>query len=85
MQPQPQHVVRATSFGPDALAVIFKAYDQAWSEIAPRIGTEPAAIDSARTSLAIIVLGLAHAGTMAPDGLKTMAVAMFCAKHRLPS
>lgn len=80
---QPQRIVRATSFAPDALAVIFAAFDGAWTEIAPAIGGDPAAVESARASLAGIVLGLASADTIAPDGLRTMAVAVFCAKHRI--
>jgi hypothetical protein len=74
-------MVRATSFGPDALSAIFRAFDEAWSEIARKM--EPAAAESARTALARIVLALAAADTIAPDGLKTVAVAVFCAQHRI--
>jgi hypothetical protein len=29
------------------------------------------------------LLGLANAESMTPDGLRTMAIAMFCARHRI--
>jgi hypothetical protein len=80
---QPRETARATSFGPDDLRKIFAAYDDAWNEIAPMIGTEPAAVESARSELATIVLGLGSANVLRPDRLSTTAVAVFCSKHRI--
>jgi hypothetical protein len=81
---QPRQIGRTTSFDPDALKMIFAAYDAAWSEIAPKISTEPAAVESARSELATIVLGLGSANVLKPDRLGTTAVAVFCSKHQLP-
>jgi hypothetical protein len=80
---QPRQIARPTSFGPEDLRVIFKAYDDAWSEIAPKINTDPAALERARMSLATIVLGLANAEQAGFSGLGALAVAVFCNKHRL--
>lgn len=81
---QHRHLVRATSFEPDALRAIFRAFDDAWGEIAPKIRTEPIAVERARTSLAGIVLGLAaNTEPTAPNGLRALAVTVFCAKHRI--
>jgi hypothetical protein len=80
---QPRRIGRVTSFGPDDLRVIFKAYDDAWSEIAPKVGPDPRAVAMARMTLASIVLGLATANALAPDGLRTMAAMAFWAKHRM--
>jgi hypothetical protein len=80
---QPRRIARVTSFGPDDLRVIFKAYDDAWSEIAPKVGTDPRAVEMARMTLASIVLGLATAGALAPDGLRRMAAMAFWAQHRM--
>jgi hypothetical protein len=71
------------SFGPDALRVIFTAYDAAWSEIAPKLSADPVAVERARMALATIVLGLANASAIGPDGLRTIAVAVFSHKHGL--
>jgi hypothetical protein len=76
-------MARPASFGPDALKVIYKAYDDAWNEIAPKVSTEPSAVDRAKMSLATIMLGLANADAVTHDGLRAMAVAVFCAKHRI--
>jgi hypothetical protein len=79
---QPRQIARATSFGPDELRVIFRAYDDAWSEIAPTVGHDPAAVEAARMVLATIVLGLAaNTEPMAPTGLAALAVALFCGKR----
>ena len=80
---QPRQIARTTTFGPDDLKVIYKAYDAAWSEIAPKVGTDPVSAETARMALATIVLTLAAADGLAADGLKTVAVMVFCAKHRL--
>lgn len=80
---QPRQMVRPASFGPDALKVIYKAYDDAWKEIAPKVSTDPAAVEWAKMSLATIMLGLANADSVTHDGLRAMAVAVFRAKHRI--
>jgi hypothetical protein len=80
---QSRQLVPATSFGPDALKLIFKAFDEAWSEIAPNMGSEPNAVEAARMTLASIVLAFASAGTITADGLRTVSVAAFCARYRV--
>jgi hypothetical protein len=80
---QPRQMARPASFGPDALKVIYKAYDDAWNEIAPKVSTEPCAVEWAKMSLATIMLGLANADSVTHDGLRAMAVVVFCAKHRI--
>src|SRR5262245_60568753 len=78
---QPRQLARATSFQPDTLKVIFRAFDDAWGEIAPKISTDPIVVEAARTSLATIVLRLANADSITPDGLRSVAVGVFCAKY----
>jgi len=79
---QPRQIARPASFGPDELRVIFKAFDDAWSEIAPKVGTDPDAVEAARMVLATIVLGLAsNTEPMAPTGLAALAVALFCGRR----
>ena len=41
-----------SSFGPAHLRVIFKAFDEAWLEIAPHVSNHPDAIQAARMKLA---------------------------------
>lgn len=46
------------SFGPDALRVLFQAFDEAWAILAPGYGNDQPAISAARLRLANIMLGL---------------------------
>jgi hypothetical protein len=81
---QPRHIARAPCFEPDDLRVIFRAFDDAWNEIELKIGTDPAAIETARMVLATIVLGFAaNTEPSARDGLSALAVAAFCARRRV--
>lgn len=80
---QPRQIARVPSFEPHALKLIFKAFDDAWTEIAPKVSTDPVVVAAARSSLATIMLGLANADAITPDGLRAMAVAVFCAKYRI--
>jgi hypothetical protein len=81
---QPRQAAWATCFAPDELSLIFKAYDDAWREVAPTIGSDPLAIETARMILATVVLGLAaNAEPMARNGLSALAVAVFCGVCRI--
>jgi hypothetical protein len=68
---------------PDALKVIFEAFDDAWDEVAPGVSVSASAIEAARLSLATIVLSIVAAGTIERAGLKSAALNAFRFKHRL--
>jgi hypothetical protein len=81
---QPRHIARTACFAPDDLKAIFRAFDDAWSEVAPKVGTDPVAVETARMVLATTVLGLAaNTAPMAPEGLAALAVAVFCGRRRI--
>jgi hypothetical protein len=81
---QPRNIARAATFAPDDLKAIFSAFDDAWSEIAPKVGNDPAAVETARMVLATVVLGLAaNTEPAASDGLAALAVAVFCGQRRI--
>lgn len=65
------------------LKVIFEAFDDAWVELAPEVGTNLNSIDIARQSLATIILSLARVGPIDRLGLKSAAVDAFRLKHRV--
>ena len=77
-------LIGGAAFPPDVLSVIFQAFDEAWREIAPEVGSDAGAIKLARSSLATITLRLAKAGTVDRADLKTAAVGAYRLKHRLP-
>jgi hypothetical protein len=78
-----RQLIGGASFPPDELKVIFEAFDDAWDELSPKVSARASAIESARLSLAAIVLNLAAAGQIERSALKTAAVDAFRAKHRL--
>jgi hypothetical protein len=79
---KPRQLTRAACFAPDDLKVIFSVFDEAWSEIAPTVGTDPAAVETARMVLATIVLGLAaNTQPTVHNGLAALAVAVFYGKR----
>jgi hypothetical protein len=78
-----RQLIGGASFPPDVLRVLFDAFDDAWTEVAPWIGKEPVVVDQARLSLANIVLSLARVGPIDRDALKTAAVDAFRLKHRI--
>ena len=81
---KPRQLARAACFTPDDLKVIFRAFDDAWSEIAPKVGNDPAAVETARMVLATIVLGLAaNTQPTARNGLEALAVAVFCGRRTI--
>lgn len=46
-------------YNPQKLALLYRAFDQAWGQIAPTFGSRADAIEAARLKLANIVISLA--------------------------
>jgi hypothetical protein len=55
-----RRLIEGASYGPDTLNVLFRAFDEAWTILAPRYGGDAPAIGAARIRLANILLGLAR-------------------------
>jgi hypothetical protein len=60
--------------GPDALKVLFKAFDDAWEQLAPKHGDNPLAIEAARLKLANVILSLANEDRKDTEQLKAAAL-----------
>lgn len=71
-------LVERGSYAPETLAVIFGAFDAAWTDIAGRFGTDdPAALELARNRLAQAVLAVAKSDSSDVSELKREAIAAF--------
>ena len=70
-------LIEGAGFPPDDLKVIFEAFDDAWNEVASGVGSDAGAIDTARVSLATIVLSFANARPIDRMALKSAAVDAF--------
>jgi hypothetical protein len=69
-----RQLIVAASYGPDALKVLFKAFDDAWEVIAPTITARADAIEATRLKLANVILGLARDGNSDPEKIKNAAL-----------
>ena len=63
------------SFDPRTLGDLYKAFDDAWDQIAPEVSKRGEALEAARVKLAEFVLELAHKGMRDPGQLTDAAVA----------
>jgi hypothetical protein len=75
-------LIDGASFGPDALKVIGKAFDDAWLEIAANFGTDPLQIETARLRLAEAVLSVAHEDSRHAEVLKRAALQRMALDYR---
>jgi hypothetical protein len=55
-----RHLIDGASFGPEALKVIWQAFDRAWAKIEGNFGNDPNDVERARFRLANALLSVAH-------------------------
>ena len=79
---QARGLIDAASYGPDALKVITRAFDEAWASIAGNYGTEPGVIERARLKLADAVLSVASEDSRDVEALKNAALVVMAGKYR---
>lgn len=72
-----RQLIGKSSYGPDELKILFKAFDDAWDVIAPTISGRAEAIEAARMKLANIILSLAQNGRRDAEQIKNAALQMF--------
>jgi hypothetical protein len=78
-----RQLIGGAAFSPDELSVIYRAFDDAWTEVASDVSIRASAVETARLSLATIVLSLARMGQVECDILRAAAVDAFRLKHRI--
>jgi hypothetical protein len=71
------------AYPPETLKVMFEAFDDAWTEVGPSMGTASTTVEMARESLADIMLSLAKTQPIESEGLRNAAVAAFRAMYRI--
>ncbi len=69
-----RRLIEASTFQPETLAVLFKAFDDAWTEIEPHFAGDEAAIEQARLRLAHAVLIVAREDDDDPEQVKNDAL-----------
>jgi hypothetical protein len=69
-------------YDPDTLKVLFQAFDEVWTTLAPRYGDDQPAIEAARITLANIVLSLSKDDSRDVARLKGAALTIFNGARR---
>ena len=77
-----RNLIEDATFGPDALKVMGKAFDDAWSEIAPQFSENGLKSHSARLRLARAVLSFATEDSRDSDELKNAALQIVALHYR---
>ena len=68
---------------PNDLAVVLEAFEDAWAEIGPDVGSDHILVEATRLTLARIVLEKVTAVPLARGPLNAAAVAAFRARYRV--
>jgi len=75
-----RQLIQGATFGPEALKVIGKAFDDAWSKIGSQFDTQQAQF--ARLRLARAVLSVAREDSRDPEELKNAALQTMALNYR---
>ena len=77
-----RQLIGNASYDPKTLAILFKAFDDAWAHLAPRFSANALAIEAARLKLASIILSLGTADSTDAEQLKSAALRIMELDHR---
>jgi hypothetical protein len=75
-------LIEGAAYGPEALKVIGRAFDEAWAQIAPNFGDDPHDIERARLRLANAMLSMASDDSRDVQALKTAALEAMALGYR---
>jgi hypothetical protein len=70
-------ILADAAFSSDTLKILFKAFDDAWEQIAPSVSSRADAIEEARIRLAKIVLSLARNGSNDAEQIRDCATLLW--------
>jgi hypothetical protein len=79
---KPRQIIENAAFGPEALKIVFEAYDEAWKCIEGNFGGNPATAEAARSRLANIVLTIAREGASDAIDLKATALRLMALEYK---
>ena len=71
------------SYGPEALRIVYQAFDEGWNSIAGNFGNDPAAIEAARLKLANIILSFPHDKIRDAEQIKTSSLLIMALQYRV--
>jgi hypothetical protein len=77
-----RRLIQAANFDEETLAVVFRAFDAAWAEIAHHFGDQPRDIEGGRLHLAHAILCLAHTDSRNAERLKNDALLVMAMSYK---
>ena len=80
----PHQLIGGASFGPDALKLIYQAFDQAWAQVAGNFGNELSDIERARYRLANALMSVASEDSRNVEVLVRAALEEMALGYRNP-
>jgi hypothetical protein len=75
--------VEGGSYGPEALEIIYQAFDEAWNSVAGNFGNDPEAIEAARLKLANIILSFPPDNIRSADQIKNSSLQIMALPYRM--
>jgi hypothetical protein len=76
-----RELIHSAGFPPHDLAVILEAFEDAWAEIGPDVGSDAMLVEATRLNLARIVLEVVTAVPIDRGKINAAAVDAFRARH----
>jgi len=77
-----RNLIDGGSFAPEALTVMYEAFDLAWAEVASEYGNDPTRTEFARSALAQAILSAAEEDPTEAVRLKTAALEAFATRNQ---
>lgn len=80
-----KQVIDSATYGPEALKIVFEAFDNAWASIAGNFGDDPEVIETARLKLARAILSFPEVQIKSAEQTKNSALQIMALQHRSQS
>ena len=77
-----RRLIESSDFPPEALHVMFQAFDEAWAEVSHHFATDEAEKEHARTRLAHAILAVARGDSDNVERLKNEALQVMAMGYR---
>ena len=80
-----RQLIEGASYGPEALTIVWQAFDEAWASIAGNFGDDPSVIEAARLKLANIILSFPHNEIRDAEQIKNSSLQIMAIETRVGS
>lgn len=75
-------LIDGAPYGPEALKIVCRAFEEAWASIAGNFGDDPTSIEAARLKLANIILSFPHNEIRNAEQIKNSSLQIMALQYR---